>query len=45
MFVWKMWSSVKYDKTCRGYAVRYIGHYKMLSLFGIIPLFIWINKV
>ena len=45
MFVWKMWSSVKYDRLTRGYAVKYIAHYKMLSLFGIIPLLICIDRV
>lgn len=40
MFVWKKWTNVKH----KGFHV-YSRHYKMLSLFGFIPLLVSINVI
>lgn len=40
MFVWKKWTKIK-----RQGIYVYSRHYKMLSLFGFIPLWISINVI
>lgn len=43
MFVWKNWSSVTYQRVKGGYKYMRTKSYKLLLLFGIIPLYISIN--
>lgn len=40
MLIWKKWATVKYKNH-----YKYTRYYKMLSLFGIIPLWISITVV
>lgn len=41
MLVWKTWTKVKH--AAAGY-LRYKKHYKMLLLFGFIPLYVSVDK-
>lgn len=41
MLVWKTWTKVEH--AAAGY-VKYIKHYKMLLLFGFIPLYVSVDK-
>ena len=41
MLIWKTWTKVKHYAPG---AIRYKKHYKMLLLFGFIPLYISVDK-